>query len=312
MEEVNMNLSIICTDPAEHIGKKLAAEYGFSVIFPQKNRENKRLFPDGEVYTKIPEIIDLQGEIVVLHSGAPDPNEGLVELEQILARLKNLRKKLTLKLWKFKVSLRILKFRPVVFFLYFPYGKQDRVFVPGEINSAEELIKKLVKYYGVKHIYFIDVHFSERSWLKKYPITNISAIDLLTQAALREYQDLLFLTTDMGGQKRTGLKGTLKRRLDSFTTEIQSTEDFQQSVRGKVIGAVDDLIETGGTMVNFYQECKKAGAREAVALLTHGVMESGIKRIAGTYAKLYLTNTINRPEANLDITGLVAGIMSKI
>lgn len=297
-----MEISVICTDAAKHIGQKLATDYGFRVIIPKKNREDKRFFPDGEVYNRIPEIKDLRGEVIVLHSGAPAPNDGLVQLEQILVILKR------------------AKIRPIVFFLYFPYGKQDQIFVPGETNAAEDLLQKLTKYYRVKKIYTIDVHFSERKFLKKrdwlgrkkYPLINYSVIDLLKQAALKDYPGLTFLTPDKGGQRRTGLKGTLKKRLNSFTTEIQSDEDFRNFVRGKRIGAIDDLLQTGGTLANFYDECIKHGALEVVALLTHGVIPEGIVKIVQKYSKLYLTNTIDRKEANIDVIGLVADVLRGI
>lgn len=297
-----MQISIICTDAAEHIGRKLADLYSFRVIFPKKNREGKRFFPDGEIYNKIPEVKSLQGEVVVLHSGAPNPNDGLVQLEQVLAILKR------------------EKIRPIVFFLYIPYGKQDQAFVPGETNAAEDLLDKLTEYYKVKAIYTIDVHFSERKFLKKkkwfgkrkYNLINCSAVELLKDRSLKDIPGLVFLTPDYGGQKRTGLKGTKKKRFNSFITEIQSDESFEELVRDKDIAAIDDLLQTGGTLCNFYDECKKHGALEVVALLTHGVLDGGIKRVSEKYPKLYLTNTVNVKEANIDIAGLVACTLSEI
>ena len=37
----------------------------------------------------------------------------------------------------------------------------------------------------------------------------------------------------------------------------------------------------------------------------NGVLESGIKRIQDKFSKLYLTNTIDREQANVDVTDLV-------
>lgn len=294
-------MNVICTTAAEHIGRKLMVDYGLPVIFPDKNREGKRCFPDGEVYSRIFGIDDLRGRTVVLHSGAPDPNAGLTELRMNLEILKK------------------AKIKPEVFFAYFPYGKQDQEFVKGETNAAEDLIKELVNYYKVKRIYIIDAHFSKRRWLskkkwfwfRKYPVINISVVDLLMQAALRDYPDLIFLTPDTGGQKRTGLGGTRKKRLDSYTIEIKSDEEFKVSVRGKRIGVIDDLLETGGTLAGFSKECLKYGALEAVALLTHIVLPEGIEKIQGEYSKIYFTNTIDREGANVDVAGIVANTLSR-
>jgi phosphoribosylpyrophosphate synthetase len=303
-----MKTIIVSTDSARHIAEKLAVDYGFPVIFPGKNREGKRRFPDGEIYAKIPEAdFLLLGRIVVLHSGAPNPNDGLAELEMILEILRP--KGFWGKVFSF---LRLRKLE--VFFLYIPYGKQDQAFIEGETNAAENLIRKLVKYHKVREIYIVDAHFSGRAWLWKknwlgkrvYPVVNVSAVDLLKEAASRDYRRLAFQSPDYGGQRRTGIKGTKKKRYDSHTTKIQSDKRFRRFVKGKIIGAIDDLLQTGGTLINFYNECINYGALEVVALLTHGILRKGLKRITERYSKLYLTNTVKRKEANIDITGLVA------
>ena len=289
------NLNIIATSQAEHIGKKLAKK-GLKVIFPEKNREGKRYFPDGEVYVKISKAEKLRGRTIVLHSGAPKPNDGLVELEMILE------------------ILRKSKAKPVeLFFTYFPYGKQDNIFERGETKAAENLIRKLVDYYRVSKIYVIDAHFWGREWVKKYPVINVSAVDLLIQTALRDYPEAIFLPPDIGSERRTGLKlkGLEKKRIDSYLVKIKSDEEFKRIVKGKVVGVIDDMVETGTTLISFYEECKKCGAKEVIALVTHGVLLEGIEKIKSKYPKLYLTNTINQKEANVDITNLIFQTIAK-
>jgi ribose-phosphate pyrophosphokinase len=290
-----MEINIIPTSQAEQIGKNLAKK-GLKVIFPEKNREGKRYFPDGEVYVKISKAEKLRGRTIVLHSGAPKPNDGLVELEMILE------------------ILRKSKAKPMeLFFTYFPYGKQDNIFEKGETNAAENLVKKLVGYYGVAKIYIIDAHFWGREWVKKYPVINISAVDLLIQSALKDFPEAIFLPPDIGSARRTGLKlkGLKKKRIDSYLVKIKSNKEFKRIVKGKVVGVIDDLVETGATLVPFYEECKKCRAKEVIALITHGVLTEGIERINSKYSKLYLTNTIDRKEANVDIANLIFETITK-
>jgi len=291
MEKVN----IIATSQTEHIGKKLAKK-GLKVIFPEKNREGKRYFPDGEVYVKISKAEKLGGRTIVLHSGAPRPNDGLIELEMILEILEK------------------SKAKPIeLFFTYFPYGKQDNIFEKGETKAAENLIRKLVDYYDISKIYVIDAHFQGREWVKKYPMINVSAVDLLIQSALKDYPEAIFLPPDVGSERRTRLKlkGLKKKRIDSYLVKIKSDEEFKRIVKGKVVGVIDDMVETGATLVPFYEECKKCRAKEVIALITHGVLAEGIKRIKSKYSKLYLTNTIDRKEANVDITDLIFQTIAK-
>jgi ribose-phosphate pyrophosphokinase len=290
-----MEINIIPTSQAEHIGKNLAKK-DLKVIFPEKNREGKRYFPDGEVYVKIFKAEKLRGRTIVLHSGAPRPNDGLVELEMILEILKK------------------SKAKPIeIFFTYFPYGRQDNIFERGETKAAENLIRKLVEYYGVSKIYVIDAHFWGREWVKKYPMINVSAVNLLTQSTLKDYPEAIFLPPDIGSERRTGfkLKGLEKKRIDSYLVKIKSSEEFKEIVKGKTVGVIDDIVATGTTLISFYEKCKKYGAKEVLALITHGVLLEGIKKIKSKYSKLYLTNTIDRKEANINITDLIFQTIAK-
>lgn len=68
---------------------------------------------------------------------------------------------------------------------------------------------------------------------------------------------------------------------------------------------VDDILETGETLLRFYDFAKKSGAKKVVALITHGILPIGISKIKKKYFKLYLTNTVNQKKANIDITDLI-------
>jgi ribose-phosphate pyrophosphokinase len=300
--------TLIPTSTTEHLAPKqnpegVQAPYGagkfatgqaknIEVIFPNKNRDGKRYFPDGEIYMKIFKANRLRNKrAIVLHSGAPKPNEGLMELELILQ------------------ILRDNDVRPEIFFSYFPYGMQDKVFEKGETNVAENLIEKLINYYKVKKIYVIDPHFGGRKWIKKYPLIDVSAIPILIEAAKGDFgEDILFLSPDIGGKRRTGISGGMKKeRLTSFKVKMVSPE---LNFKGKVIGVIDDMIKTGGTLLKFQEIAKKSGAKKIIALVTHGVIPSGIQKVKKKYSKLYLTNTIKQKEANIDITELILKTIS--
>lgn len=282
-----MKPSIIFTSTTEHLLENLKRKAkNLEFVLPEKNKEEKRFFPDGEVYMRIRSVKNLKGKrIVVLHSGAPNPNDGLMELKLMLHILKDHR------------------IKPELFFTYFPYGQQDRAFQHGEGNVAESLIKKFLNYYEVQKIYAIDPHFGKMNWVKNYPIISLSSIPILLEEAKKDFKDdILFLSPDKGGKRRTGIKGLKKKRLDSFRVESYSP---QMPVEGKIIGVIDDLLETGGTLYKFHETVIKSGAEEAIALITHGILDSGIKRIKEKFSKLYLTNTINRKGTNVDITDLI-------
>jgi len=282
---------LIPTTQAAHLLQKKQVAGGHTILHPGFNREGKRYFPDGEVYAKISEAGRLKGKrVLVLHSGAPKPNEGLVELELILQILRDSKASLV-----------------DVLFSYFPYGMQDSVFEKGETNVAENLIEKLVHYYKVRRIYLVDPHFKGRNWTKKYPLKHLSAVPLLVEAAKREYgEDLLLFSPDKGGKRRTGIAGAQKKRKNSYEVDMFSPKRVRETIRGRNVAVVDDLLKTGGTLKRTAEECKKYGAKKILALITHGVLSSGIANAQHTYTKLYLTNAIKRKEANVDITPLIS------
>jgi len=299
-----MKTFVIPTLSAAHLTEPLRKK-GFQVAFPQESKDKKRYFPDGEIYVKLSsqllsKIKKTRARIAVLHSGAPKPNEGLMELELILQILKD------------------NKIRPEVFFSYFPYGMQDRVFEKGETNVAENLIEKLVNFYKATQIYIIDPHFGGRKWIKKYSIKTVSAIPLLVQRAQKEFgESILFLSPDIGGKRRTGISGLKKERVNSFRVKILTSslncalvKKSRRPLKGKVIGAVDDMVKTGGTLLKFAQIAKKAGAKKTLALVTHGVIPSGVIKVKKAYSRLYLTNTVWQKNANVDVTDLIAETFS--
>ena len=186
---------------------------------------------------------------------------------------------------------------------------QDKVLEIGETNVAENLIEKFVHYYGVKKIYIIDAHFHGRRWTKKYPISYISAVSLLIKIAKENFgEQILFLSPDIGGKRRTKITGMKKKRINSYQVKMTSSGI---DLRGKTVGVVDDIIKTGGTLLKFYEIAKKSEAKRIVALVTHGVFPPGILKIKQTYSKLYLTNTINQKASNIDITNLISKTVSR-
>ncbi len=282
-----MKTYLIPTSSVEHLVKNILVKAkGAEIVFPDLSKDKERYFPDGELHIKILKARKLKSKrAVVLHSGAPKPNDGLMELELILQILKDNR------------------IRPEVFFTYFPYGMQDKVFEKGETNVAENLVEKLVNYYKVRKIYIIDPHFGGRKWVKKYPITSISAVPFLIERVKKDFgENLLFLSPDIGGKRRTGFKAVKKERINSYQIKMTSPNiDF----KGKIIGVIDDVIKTGGTLLKFAEIAKKSGAKKIVALVTHGVISVGILQVKKKYCKLYLTNTIKQREANIDIADLI-------
>lgn len=280
-------LTLIPTLHAEHLARRMSVVKGREIIYLETNKDGERVFPDGEVYVKLPKV-KLSKKVVVLHAGAPEPNAGIVELELLLRILIDLGHK-----------------NIEVFFSYFPYGMQDNPKHEGETNAAQNLIHKFVGYYKVKKIYVLDAHFFGQPWLEKYPVKNVSALPLLKEAAIKDYPSAIFLAPDQGSQRRLALQGTTKNRTNSFEVDILHDESFVSAVKDQVVAVVDDLVETGGTAVKFAEVCRNIGAKDVIALVTHGLLYSGVERLKQVYSKVYLTNSIKNPDGNIDVSNLI-------
>jgi len=288
----SIKMEIIPTLNSEYLAKDLEKNSDFHVNYIQKNKDGKRFFPDGEIYMRIGGIKNQKGKVVVLHSGAPNPNDGLVELEFVLNFLRDNKIK----------NLEL-------FVTYFPYSRQDKVFEKGELNMAESLVKRWTKVYGVKKIYVIDAHFIGEKWIKKYPIIDVCAHKTLIEIVRVKYPEIVFVTPDLGSRRRTKISGVSKKRENSYNVEIFHDDEFKKAVNGKIVGVVDDMIETGGTLVRINEKCKELGAIKLIALITHGVLESGINKVAQNYDELFLTNSINCKNANVNILNLITNTL---
>ncbi|HEY4512021.1 MAG TPA: ribose-phosphate diphosphokinase [Candidatus Paceibacterota bacterium] len=261
---------------------------GTALVIPTPNKEGIYRFPDGEVYLRIPRISHAE-RIAIVHSGYPDPNGGLIELYMMLDIVRQYAPKAKLS----------------VIFTTFPYGRQDKVYYAGELNAAETLIRTLVERYGVARVSAIDAHFANERWTRNHPFTNVSVVDLLAAAAREKHHNIVLISPDAGSTRRSHIKGATKERQNSYDVTVSLGGEFAEMVNGQIVGAVDDILSTGATLVKFQAEAKRNGARKTYALISHGVNSSGIGRIQALYDGLYLTNTVKCAEANVCVANRV-------
>ncbi|MDY6777225.1 MAG: phosphoribosyltransferase family protein, partial [Candidatus Nanohaloarchaea archaeon] len=93
---------------------------------------------------------------------------------------------------------------------------------------------------------------------------------------------------------------------NSYTVSIEGESD----VEGKNVLVFDDIIETGGTMVEMFETLQEQGAERIEAAAVHGVLDDGVERVASTYDDLHLTNSIANEAATTGIEPLVKEIHS--
>lgn len=254
---------VIKTPSASHLdieGKELEKH-------PQNN---SRKFPDGEVYVKVPEI-DENGSVLVIHSGMPDPNQGLSYLYGILEKLKE------------------YEVRTEVLFTYFPYGMQDQKYHQGGLNYARSIIKKLDDYYKVERIHVIDPHFGNQGWVEEYPVDFLSGFTQIQDTIHNQLNSKVqFIGPDQGTEQAYGLKSLEKDRRSAKEVDVKG----KFGAEADTMIVFDDIIETGGTMCQTYEKLKEEGVSNVYAAAAHGVLDEGVKKVVKRFDGLYLTNTI--------------------
>ncbi|RLG14450.1 MAG: hypothetical protein DRN66_02045 [Candidatus Nanohalarchaeota archaeon] len=299
--------NLIFANSAKHLlnGVKQAgilspSEFNFIDILP--NKDDKFIFPDGESYIRLNNMVLIKGNpATVVFSGQTKnnrTNDALAELEIMLYILKGRADSIELV------------------FTYMPYAMQDNEFGDGEANVSKQMIEKYLNYFGVKKIIVFDAHCSNKDWFKKIerdgklkniinPITSLFK-EKLKEDFGDEAEDIIFIAPDYGAQDRLHMEGFGKKRIDSYNVELKENSLDLKNFAGKNICVCDDLIESGGTLSRVAEKLKEAGAKKAIAFATHGVLASGLERIKEAYDKVYITNSINRECANMDICRILA------
>jgi ribose-phosphate pyrophosphokinase len=245
-------------------------------------------FSDGEVSVNIGEVVRGTDAYVIQSTCAP-VNENLMEMLIIIDALKR------------ASAGRITAVMP-----YFGYARQDRKAKARDPISAK-LVANLITVAGADRILTMDLHAPQIQGFFDIPLDHLMGGRTLAAHFARTLKDLgsvIAVSPDAGGANRTRyfaeyldipIAITDKRRPRQNESEIMGVLG---DVAGKQCIIVDDLIDTGGTLVNTAQALKGMGAEEVYAMCTHGIFSGGaVRRIEDSCLKSVATlDTIPLPE----------------
>ena len=247
-------------------------------------------FADMEVFVEIEE--NVRGEDVYIVQGTPFPaNDNLMELLILTDALKR------------ASARRITAGKP-----YFGYARQDRKPGPRTPISAK-LVANLIERAGVDRVMTLDLHAGQIQGFFDIPTDNLFGAPLFA----RDIQDvfdtteLVVVSPDVGGvvraralAKRLGTNVPIaicdKRRERAGQSEVMHVIG---DVDGMRCVLVDDIVDSGGTLVNAANALLAQGATEVHAYITHGVLSGGaVSRITNSKLKtLVITDSIMPTEA---------------
>ena len=185
---------------------------------------------------------------------------------------------------------------------YFGYARQDRKVAPRTSISAK-VVANLISNAGATRVVTVDLHAGQIQGFFDMPVDNLYTAPLFSKYIKKNLSSkkLICVSPDVGGVARTRslatrIKADLaiidKRRPAPGKSEVMN---IIGDVKNKTCIIVDDIIDSGGTIVNAVEALRKNGANEVYVFITHAVLSgdavSKIKK--SKIKKLIITDTID-------------------
>ncbi len=245
-------------------------------------------FADKEVYVEVHE--NVRGEdVFILQSTSYPANDNLMELLIITDALRR------------SSARRITAVLP-----FYGYARQDRKSAPRTPISAK-LVANLITEAGANRVLTLDLHAAQIQGFFDIPTDNLTAAPVMVRDIKDNYDvnNVMIVSPDVGGVVRArnvasrigaSLAIVDKRRPRAGVSEVMN---IIGDVDGKTCILIDDIVDSGGTLVNAAEALLKAGAKDVSAYITHGVLSDGAsERIAASKLKeLVITDSIEDTEA---------------
>ncbi len=266
---------------AEGIAKELGTPLGEIVVSK---------FSDGEIFVKIEESARGQ-DIFIVQPTCNPVNDNLMELLIMIDAFR-----------------RASASRITVVLPYYGYARQDKKIKPREPVTAR-LVANLITHAGASRVLCVDLHAGQIQGFFDLPVDHLMAGPLIAQHLISEglYNgNACVVSPDVGGVARaralaenlkTPIAIIAKRRPEPNKVEIM---EIIGDVRGKICIMIDDMIDTGGSIVQGAEALMDRGAEEVHACCTHAILSGdALHKLENSSLKsVVVTDTIPHVESN--------------
>jgi ribose-phosphate pyrophosphokinase len=247
-----------------------------------------RRFADMEIFVEIQENVRGADTFIIQSTSFP-ANDHLMELLIITDALRR------------SSASRITAVLP-----YYGYARQDRKPGPRTPISAK-LVANLVTHAGANRVLTLDLHAGQIQGFFDIPTDNLFASPVMVRDIKERFDlaKLMVVSPDVGGVVRArGLAKRINAPLAIIDKRRERAGESEvMNVIGEVAGhtciLVDDIVDSGGTLVNAADALLAQGATDVYAYITHGVLSGGaVPRVTGSRLKeLVITDSIQPTEA---------------
>ena len=267
------------------LAQQIADELGSELV-----PTDARTFANGEIYARYDESV--RGcDAFVIQSHTTPINEWLMEQLIMVDALKRASAK------------RITVVAP-----FYPYARQDKKGRGREPISAR-LVADLFKIAGADRIMSIDLHAAQIQGFFDGPVDHLFAMPVLLEHFRNnlDTSNLTVVSPDMGrvrvadiwSDKLGAPLAIIHKRRDPLVPNKVTVHDIVGEVAGKVCLIVDDMIDTGGTIVRASEALKAAGALSVVVAATHAIFSEPAPTILQSefIDSVVVTDTLPIPES---------------
>jgi ribose-phosphate pyrophosphokinase len=269
------------------------------------NQVERTKFADGEILIKPLETVR-NHHVYVVQSTSKPATENLMELLIFVDALRRSSAK-----------------EITVVMPYYGFARQDRVAKSREPITAR-LVADLLTVAGVDHIMTVDIHTLQIQGFFKIPFDNISPYQLFAKeikSRIDATDNLVIVSPDHGSVVRARNFAELFKNatigiVDKRRNRPNSAESINLigDVDGKIAVLIDDIVDTGNTILGAVNLIRQAGAKKIYICATHGVFsQDACRRIEeANIEAFFITDTIPQVASSKLIPISVAPLLAKV
>jgi ribose-phosphate pyrophosphokinase len=189
---------------------------------------------------------------------------------------------------------------------FFPYARQDKKHKGREPISAR-LVTDLFKVAGADRVMSVDLHSPQIQGFFDGPVDHLWGLPMLADYVKEKWgkQDLTVVSPDSGRVRVADIwadrldapLAIIHKRRDPNVPNKISVHELVGEVEGRTCVLVDDMIDTGGTIVAAAQALKANGAKTVIVAATHAVFsDPAVQRLSdAAIDHVIVTNTLPIP-----------------
>jgi len=261
----------------------------------------KSMFKDGEFKVRISENIRRK-KCFLIHDSNKEPCEWLTELIFVLEAL------------NFSSPEEVNVVLP-----YTRFARQERK-ESSRVSVNAKALADIISMYATRGM-TVDLHAGQMQEFFSIPFDNLypfpSLIEFLKEKHAEILDNLVLVSSDLGGgkrieslAKRLNAGGTKTEIAFGYKTREKDNEVAKTMIIGDVAGknclVVDDIIDTGNTLVKTLGALKEKRAGKIYAYATHGLFTEGVEKFAG-FDRVFISDTLCCEKfSNMEIVSLAS------